>query len=76
MQDVSVEGSVTTLGDAIVEQQARLRVMLAHGKEIGHAGHFYCVIIEETLRRADLAVMEQDLVRMIAILKAMQEMKE
>jgi hypothetical protein len=65
-----------TLGEAFPKQQARLRTLLGYGKEIGPAGQFYCMVIEDILKRADKAVMEQDLPAMISIYKEMQEVKE
>lgn len=62
-----------TLGEAYPQEQARLRVLLGHGKEIGPSGVFYCAMIEELLQRADKAAIEQDLVAMIRIYKEMQE---
>lgn len=65
-----------SLGEAFPKQQARLRTMLAYGKEIGPAGAFYCAMIEDVLQRADKAVMAQDLPTMISIYKEMQEISE
>lgn len=65
-----------TLGEAFPKEQARLRQCVIHGKEIGPAGAFYCAVIEDILRRADKAVMEQDLPAMIAIYKEMKEVEE
>jgi hypothetical protein len=62
-----------SLGEAFSKMQTQLREMLGHGRDIGPAGVFYCAVIEDVLRRADKAVMEQDLPTMIRIY---QEMKE
>lgn len=62
-----------SLGDAFIEQQSRLRTLLGHGRELGAAGVFYCSVIEDILKRADRAAMEQDIVAMFGIY---QEMKE
>jgi hypothetical protein len=67
---------MTTLGEAYPQQQARLRQMLINGREIGPAGAFYCAMVEDVLRRADKAAIEQDLPAMIAIYQEMVEMKE
>jgi hypothetical protein len=67
---------MTTLGEAFPEQQARLRLLLKYGREIGPAGAFYCAVIEDCLQRADKAVMEQDLPAMIKIYQEMREIKE
>jgi hypothetical protein len=63
---------VTTLGEAFPQEQARLRELLGYGKTLGIEGTFYCAMIEDVLRRADKAVMEQDLPAMIRIYKEMQ----
>ena len=55
-----------TLGDAIPKEQARVREVLGHYKDIGPAGMFGAAMIEQTLRRADQAVMSGDVVAMIA----------
>lgn len=73
---MSEEKGYVTLGDVYPQQQARLRQCLVHGKEIGPAGAFYCEVIEDLLKRADRAAMEQDLPAMISIYKEMQEIKE
>lgn len=65
-----------SLGTAFPQQQARLRRLLGYGREIGPAGAFYCAVIEDILRRADRAAMEQDIPAMIGIFKEMQEVKE
>lgn len=65
-----------SLGEAFPKQQARLRTLLGYGREIGPAGAFYCAVIEDILRRADKAVMGQDLPAMIAIYREMEETAE
>lgn len=65
-----------TLGEAYGHQQARLRQCVQHGREIGPAGAFYCAVIEDLLRRADAAVMVQDLPAMIRIYQEMQGIQE
>lgn len=65
-----------SLGEAFPKAQARLRAALQHGREIGPAGTFYCAVIEDLLARADRALREQDLVKMINVFKEMQEMQE
>ncbi len=67
---------MTSLGDEFPKQQARLRTLLGYGKEIGPAGTFYCAVIEDVLRRADKAAIEQDLAAMITIYQEMQEIQE
>lgn len=65
-----------SLGETFPKQQARLRKLLSYGQELGPAGGFYCWVIEDILRRADKAAMEQDLPAMIAIYREMEEISE
>lgn len=65
-----------SLGEDYPKQQARMRVLLDHGRSVGAVGHFYCTMIEDVLRRADKAVMEQDLPAMVRIYKEMEAFKE
>lgn len=56
---------VESLAEALPREQARVRVILGHYKEIGPAGTFGAAFIEADLREADQAVMSGDVVRMI-----------
>lgn len=67
---------MTSLGEAFPKEQARLRVLLGHGRDIGPSGMFYCAVIEELLKRADRAAIEQDLPAMIAIYQEMKDIAE
>ncbi len=64
-----------SLGEAFPEEQARLRILLGYGKEIGPAGAFYCAVIEDVLQRADRAAIEGDTIAMIRIFKEMPEIE-
>lgn len=64
-----------TLGDAFPKEQARVREVLDIYKEIGPPGAFGAMMIEQTLRRADQALISGDLIEMIAAYKEMQEVK-
>ncbi len=64
-----------SLGEAFPQEQARLRRLLGYGREI-RAGAFYCAVIEDILRRADKAAIEQDIGAMIAVYKEMQGVAE
>lgn len=64
---------MSTLGDEYLKEQARVREVLGYYKEIGPAGMFGAMMIEQTLRKADEAALSGDIVQMIA---AFQEMKE
>ena len=55
---------------------SELRTLLGYGREIGPAGAFYCAVIEDVLRRADQAAIQQDLPAMIRIYAEMQEIEE
>jgi len=65
-----------TLGDALPKEQARVREILGHYKEIGPTGVFGAAMIEQTLQETDKAVMEGDLVAMIRLYGELQEIKE
>lgn len=67
---------MSSLGDKFPEEQARIRQCILNGKEIGPSGAFYVMMAEDLLRRADKAVMEQDIVKMVQIYREMQEFKE
>jgi hypothetical protein len=54
-----------SLAEALPREQARVREILGHYKEIGPAGIFGAAFIEADLREADQAVMSGDVVRMI-----------
>jgi len=64
---------MTSLADEYPKEQARVRKVLGHYKEIGPAGVFGATMIEDLLRRADKASAEQDTVEMIRCFKEMQE---
>jgi hypothetical protein len=67
---------VTTLADALPLEQARVREILGHYKEIGPAGMFGAAFIEQSLRKADVAIMSGDLVAMIQAYEELKEYKE
>jgi hypothetical protein len=64
-----------TLAEKLPEEMARVRKVLGHYKEIGPAGMFGAAMIEQSLRKADKAVMSGDLVAMIAAYQDLQEIK-
>ncbi len=59
------EIAMETLGDALPKEMARVRVVLGHYKEIGAPGMFGATMIEHSLRMADEAVIEGDIVEMM-----------
>jgi hypothetical protein len=67
---------VSTLGDEYPKEQARVRKVLGYYKEIGPAGMFGAMMIEQTLRKADEAALSGDIVQMLAALQEMKEIKE
>lgn len=64
-----------SLGEAFPEEQARVRTVLGHYKEIGPAGAFGAAMIEDVLRRADKAAIEQDLPAMIRIYQELKDIE-
>jgi phosphoserine aminotransferase len=66
---------MTTLGEDYPKMQARVREILLQYKEIGPAGIFGAIMIEDLLQRADKAAIEQDLPAMISIYAEMKEIK-
>lgn len=66
---------VSTLGDEYPKMQARVREILGYYKEIGPAGMFGAMMIEDTLRRADEAAISGDVVAMLRLYEEMKEIK-
>jgi len=67
---------MNSLGDALPKEQARVRGVLSYYKEIGPAGAFGAAMIEQSLQKADRAVISGDIVEMIAAYKDLQEIKD
>lgn len=63
---------MNTLGDALPQEQARVRELLAEYKALGPVGGFGAMMIEASLRNADQAAMSGDVVEMI---KAYNDLK-
>jgi len=63
---------MTTLGDEFPKQQARCRELLGQYREIGPAGTFGAIMLEDLLNRADVAAVSGDLVAMIRIFEEMK----
>lgn len=66
----------SSLGEEFSKEQARVRVVLGHYKEIGPAGRFGAAMIEDTLRRADAAAISGDVVEMLRAFEEMKGIKE
>jgi len=64
---------MTTLGDDLPKQQARAREILGYYKEIGSAGAFGAMMIEQALKKADEAIISGDV---SAMLEAYNDLKE
>jgi hypothetical protein len=64
---------MTSVGEDFPKQQARARELLKAYREIGPAGRFGALMIEQALRRADEAAISGDVV---AVLRSYQELKE
>jgi hypothetical protein len=64
-----------SLAEALPREQARVREILGHYKEIGPAGLFGAAFIEADLREADQAVMSGDVVRMISAYQKLKEVR-
>lgn len=56
---------MTSLGEALFIEQARVREVLGHYREIGPAGMPGAFLIEQSLRRADQAIISDDVVAML-----------
>lgn len=66
---------VESLATALPKEQARVREILGHYKEIGPAGMFGAAFIEQDLREADAAASSGDVVRMIRAFQKLKEIK-
>lgn len=64
---------MTTLGDEFPKQQARCRELLGQYREIGPAGTFGAIMLEDVLKRADVAAVSGDVVAMIRIFEEMKQ---
>ena len=64
-----------SLGTALPKEMARVREVLGHYHEIGPAGRFGALMIEQDLRAADEAVMSGDIVAMLRAYQTLKEIK-
>ena len=65
-----------SLADALPIEMARARTVLGYFREIGPAGAFGAVMIEQALRHADAAVMSGDVVEMLRAYEDLKSIKE
>jgi hypothetical protein len=61
-----------SLGELLREEQARVKKVLDHYKEIGTEGEHVALIIEQSLRQADQAAASGD---SIAMLRSYEDLK-
>lgn len=61
------------LGEELPKEQARVREVLSHYKEIGPPGMFGATMIEQSLQKADQAIMSGDVVAMMMAYKELQQ---
>ena len=61
-----------SLGSALPAEQARARGLLAMYREIGSAGAFGVMVIEDALRRADQAAISGDV---LAMMRSYEELR-
>lgn len=62
-----------SLAEALPKEQARVREVLGHYKEIGPAGFFGASMIEVELAKADRAAASGDVVAMLRALESLKE---
>ena len=67
---------MSNLGEDLPKEQARVREVLGHYQAIGPSGMFGAMMIEEALQRADVAVMNGDVVAMISAYKELRNIKD
>lgn len=66
---------MTTVGDDFPKQQARVRAVLQLYKDLGPAGAFGAMMIEQTLQQADEAMASGDIVRILQAYEALREIE-
>lgn len=66
---------VKSLAQAILDEQARCRELLAEYKAIGPSGAFGFIFISETLKRTEAAVMAGDTVEMLRCYEALKTLE-
>jgi hypothetical protein len=64
---------MSSVGDEFPKEQTRVRELLTVYKQIGPAGAFGALMLEQALQRADQAAISGDVV---SILRSFQELKE
>jgi hypothetical protein len=64
-----------SVGEDFPRQQARVREVLGHYREIGPAGQFGAAMIEADLREADEAMASGDVVRILRSYETLRDIK-
>lgn len=67
---------MSTLGDELPKEQARVRELMRLCQEIGPAGRFAVLMMEAALREADKAVMSGDIAEMLRAYNDLKGFKE
>lgn len=66
---------MASLAESLPAEQARVREVLGYYREIGPAGAIGAAMIEQSLRRADQAVMSGDVIAMLAAYEDLKGIK-
>ena len=67
---------MTTVGDDFPKQQARVRQIQQHAREIGPAGQFLVAMCEAALKNAEAAAISGDLTWILQAYAELKEFKE
>ena len=67
---------MASLAEALPIEQARVRKVLTHYREIGPAGRFGAAMIEQSLRKAEQAAATGDVVAMLAAYEDLKTIKD
>lgn len=67
---------IESLGSALPKQQARVRGLILQYREIGPAGNFAIMMMEQALREADQAVIHGDIVGMLRAYESLKGFNE
>lgn len=66
---------MSSVGEDLPKEQARVREVLGYYKEIGKPGVFGAMMIEATLKKADEAVISGDIVQMMSVCRELKDIK-
>lgn len=65
-----------TVGEDFPRQQARVREIQQHAREIGPSGQFLVSMCEQALKRAEAAAISGDIVEIVQSYKELKEFQE